>query len=50
VGIDPVQDACAAQCGAVVAAALDGVGDPAQPAGQGAGNLDVQACRVVLPE
>ena len=48
VGIDPVQDARTAQCGAVMAAALDGVGDPAQPAGQVADNLKVQSRGVVL--
>ena len=48
VGIDPVQDARAAQRRAVVAAALDGFGDPAQLTGQVADHWEVQAGRVVL--
>jgi hypothetical protein len=47
-GLDPVEDARAAQRGAVVATAVDGVGDPAQSTGQVADNLDVQAGRVVF--
>jgi hypothetical protein len=46
--VDSIQDARAAQRRAVVAAALDGVGDPAQPAGQVADDLEVQASGVVL--
>jgi hypothetical protein len=46
-GLDLVEDAREAQRGAVVAAALDGVGDPAQSTDQVADNVDVQAGRVV---
>ncbi len=47
-GLDVVEDAREAQRGAVVAAAVDGVGDPAQSTGQVADDLDVQAGRVVF--
>jgi hypothetical protein len=47
-GIDPVQDARSAQRSAVVAAAFERVGDPAQSTDQVADNLDVQAGRVVF--